>query len=38
MSFECCQYGDMVETDEDGEAIYPDLCDCICHVNDEEYY
>lgn len=37
MSYECCEYGDnYIETD-DGDLIYPDLCECICHTEDDDY-
>lgn len=36
MSFECCEWGDFYVEDEEGRIIYPKLCDCICHV-DEDY-
>lgn len=31
----CCDNEDMYSTD-DGETIYPELCDCICHHVSEE--
>lgn len=38
MTYECCPWGDdAVETD-DGDIIYPDLCQCICHADDEVDY
>jgi hypothetical protein len=30
----CCNNKFEVETD-DGEVIYPDLCECICHTEDD---
>lgn len=38
MTFECCQYGDnMVDTD-DGDPIFGELCDCICHIEENYEY
>lgn len=35
-TFECCAWGDfLLHTEETGERIYPDLCDCVCHWEDD---
>lgn len=31
----CCDWLDMDTTD-DGDVIYPTICDCICHSEDED--
>lgn len=36
-TFECCEYGDFfTHTEDEEERIYPELCDCICHTEDDE--
>lgn len=37
-TFECCEYGDNLVETLDGDEVYPDLCDCVCHVDNEEYW
>lgn len=32
----CCDNEDLTHTDAEGERIYPELCDCICHTRDDE--
>lgn len=35
MTFDCCEYGDDKVYNEWGMEIYPDLCECICHCEEE---
>lgn len=35
VSYTCCDWPDMV-TDDDGGALYPNRCECICHTRDDE--
>jgi hypothetical protein len=32
----CCEDADLTHSEETGERIYPELCECICHVDEEE--
>lgn len=36
MSLDCCGESCLTHSEETGELIYPELCECICHVDDEE--
>lgn len=36
--YDCCEYGNMMTETDDGDDIYPDLCDCVCHTEEDFEY
>lgn len=34
----CCEWENYIGTTDDGTVLFPDVCECICHTPDDDFW